>query len=839
MVATQRDSRRVLRRWIIATALTLIAAFIGSSAYDAWRLHAQIIAATERELTNLARALSEEANRSLQAADLLLADTARWYDTTGRFLDRAAIEANLASRASTSPYVSVLGIVDAQGQQRYRSRQAVAGLSNVSDRPYFIAQRDGQADGMFINEPIVTRTDLRPALVISRRLEQDGKFAGIVTGIMTLDDLRHVYDAIMLDEHSSLIFTFDDGLLVIRLPPTARTHIGARFPEISNLRFQQTGRLVSPVDGREKFLVAVPVANRHLVLAVARDAHDALRPWREEMGSMVLRDLALAVVGLLTMGLLIRQLNREDAGEQALRQSEERYALAMDAANEGHAEWKIGGDGAIFASERWRSLHGLPAQAPICKLDELLPLLTLDPQDYQAIRTALEDHLAGRTPEVELEYRVKPGPGVDGPWRWIHLRGRCLRDEDGQPLRFFCAASDVSARKQAEAERAQLEGQLRQAQHLEALGTLAGGIAHDFNNILGAILGHGEMAQRDAAEGSALRRHLDRVMQGGARARLLVRRILDFSRSSVRERVRVHLQSAVEEALVLLSAALPPAVRLVTELQGGRAAIQGDPTQIHQLVSNLCTNAIGAMPDGGQLTVRLERLQLAQPQRLSHGTMQPGPALRLSVSDTGTGIAPEVYARMFDPFFSTKKVGEGTGLGLSVVHSIMADLGGTIDVKTAAGRGSTFALWLPMAGEVESATGEDTAALPMGRGQTVMIVDDETALLESAEEMLAQLGYEPVGFPSSLGALQAFSEDPQRFDAVLTDETMPELSGIELTRKLLELKPGLAVLVMSGYGGDKLEDKARAAGARMLLHKPLAMRDIAEGLARATLVTNA
>jgi CheY-like chemotaxis protein len=300
----------------------------------------------------------------------------------------------------------------------------------------------------------------------------------------------------------------------------------------------------------------------------------------------------------------------------------------------------------------------------------------------------------------------------------------------------------------------------------------------------------------------------------------------------VREPGLVHLQTAIDEALLLMAPSLPSHIVLETALQGGRAAINGDPTQIHQLVSNLCTNAVGAMPAGGRLTVALERLELAQPQRLSHGCAAAGQHLCLAVGDTGTGITPEVYARMFDPFFSTKTVGEGTGLGLSVVHSIVADLGGVLDVQTELGRGSRFALWLPVAGELEPGLLTPLIDLAQGQGQTVLVVDDETALLEFAEEMLAQLGYEPVGFASSTAALQAFRADPQRFDAVLTDETMPGLSGVALTAALLALRPGLPVVVMSGYGGEQLEAQVLAAGARELMRKPLAMRDIAECLTR-------
>ncbi|WP_144006876.1 ATP-binding protein, partial [Pelomonas sp. KK5] len=665
-----------LQRWTIAIGLSLIGVFIAASVYDAWRLYEQVTESAERELANLARALSEEAERSLQAVDLLLTDTALWYQGSGRQMPEPAIQMALASRANATPYVSVLTLVDASGWQRYRSRATGEPLADVSDRPYFTAQRDQAHEGLYINPPIVTRSQKRAALVVSRRLErEDGSFDGVVSASVALDDLREVYDAIHLGPYSALVLTFDDGRLVVRHPEHAQAPFDARFPEIAAQKDKPASRRRSPVDGRDKFIVATSVSERPLILAVSRDAEDVLRPWRYDITSIAVRAVLVTLVGLATMGLLIRQLRRLDA---------------------------------------------------------------------------------------------------------------------------------------AEAERAQLEAQLRQAQHLEALGTLAGGIAHDFNNILGAILGHGEMAQRDAPEGSPLRRHIDRVMQGGERARLLVRRILDFSRSSLRERVRVPLQPAVEEALALLAPNLPPQVQLETALAGAGAAIQGDPTQIHQLVANLCTNAVGAMlPQGGRLGVTLERSLLRQGCRLSHGQVEAGAWACLAVSDSGTGITPEVLVRMFDPFFSTKRVGEGTGLGLSVVHSIVADLGGAIDVQTTAGRGSRFALWLPLAddGDAADIAARDSACEtpPQGRGQVVMVVDDEAALLEATEDMLAQLGYEPVGFASAAAALAQFEADPQRWDALLSDESMPELAGTELAARARALRPELPVIIVSGYGGDQLE----------------------------------
>ena len=318
---------------------------------------------------------------------------------------------------------------------------------------------------------------------------------------------------------------------------------------------------------------------------------------------------------------------------------------------------------------------------------------------------AVRDHLEGRTDHYEAEYRVRH---PDGEWHWLQARGRCTRDASGKVQRFVGSAIDITARKNAEAEKDRLEVQLRQSQKLEAMGTLAGGIAHDFNNILGAILGYGELAQKAAPEGGAVRRYLDNVMHAGGRAKALVERILAFSRSGVGERGPINVQAVIEETLELLAASLAPGVRLEKRLEAGDAAIIGDATQLHQVAMNLCTNALQAMEHGGVLEVTLDRADVAQNRRLSHGSLAPGAYVRLCVSDTGSGIPPRVLDRMFDPFFTTKGVGEGTGLGLSLVHGIVADLGGAIDVRTAVGRGTTFTIWLPIAGE---------ATRPVGRSR--------------------------------------------------------------------------------------------------------------------------
>jgi nitrogen-specific signal transduction histidine kinase/CheY-like chemotaxis protein len=391
--------------------------------------------------------------------------------------------------------------------------------------------------------------------------------------------------------------------------------------------------------------------------------------------------------------------------------------------------------------------------------------------------------------------------------------------------------SDIDARKRAEEQRARLEGQLLQAKKLEAIGTLAGGIAHDFNNILAAILGYGEMAQKAAAPGTPLRRHVDAVVSAGLRAKSLVERILAFSRSGVGARGPVHVQAVVNEALDLAAASLPAHVRLERRLEAPGAAVLGDPTQIHQVVMNLCANAAQSMKAPGTLAVTLDAVDKAE-SLAATSRLAAGRYLRLAVRDTGAGIPANVLERIFDPFFTTKGVGVGTGLGLSLVHGIVTDLGGGIEVESRVDEGSTFTVYLPWNASATSAPGAEDAA-PAGGGETILLVDDEEALVRLGEEMIADLGYEPVGFTSSAAALQAFREAPERFNAVLSDESMPEMTGSELAREIRRIRPDIPIVLMTGYASSVLAGRARELGIREILAKPLVSREIARSLAGA------
>jgi len=400
----------------------------------------------------------------------------------------------------------------------------------------------------------------------------------------------------------------------------------------------------------------------------------------------------------------------------------------------------------------------------------------------------------------------------------------------GTPLRMAGSIEDISDRKRAEREQRRLELQLRQAQKLEAIGTLAGGIAHDFNNILGAILGYGELARADAGAATAVQRHIDGVMTAALRAKSLVDQILAFSRSGAGERVPVHVQSVVSETLDLLQPSLPRGVTLTRELVVGDAAVFCNPTQIHQVVMNICTNAMHAMKRGGVLSVRLDLASQPKGTPITTGELPAGQYVRLSVQDQGEGIPTAMIERIFDPFFTTKGMGAGTGLGLSLVHGIVTDLGGGIDVISAPDAGTRFVIYIPWFGRV-AAPKEADAPLLHGDGERILLVDDEAALVLSGEEVIAALGYEPVGFTSSVAALDAFRAEPEAFDAILSDETMPELSGSAMAAEVRKLRSDIPIVLMSGYVTPALTTRARTAGVSEVLSKPLVRQDIARCLA--------
>jgi signal transduction histidine kinase/CheY-like chemotaxis protein len=357
-----------------------------------------------------------------------------------------------------------------------------------------------------------------------------------------------------------------------------------------------------------------------------------------------------------------------------------------------------------------------------------------------------------------------------------------------------------------------ITSRLHQSQKLEALGTLAGGIAHDFNNVLGAVLGYGELALQHSPPGGAQRRYIDNIIVAANRARDLVARILAFSRPGMGS-----------------PQPLAPGVQLQMSVPQEPLVVLGDAAQLHQMLANLVTNAVQAVAQGGQVTIRATAAEVTEPRDCTVGHLQRGRYACIAVVDSGSGMSAAQVERIFDPFFTTKPVGVGTGLGLSLVHGIVLDHGAAIEVNSHPGAGTTFSVYLPLTDHKphqEPVPGAPT----QGHGETILVVDDEEGLVHLAEEVLASLGYEPIGCVGALQGLRMFRAAPQRFDAVLTDAIMPEMSGPQLLGELKRLRPQLPCILMSGYCGPDLQAEAQSVGAAAVLHKPLGAAELAECL---------
>jgi len=419
----------------------------------------------------------------------------------------------------------------------------------------------------------------------------------------------------------------------------------------------------------------------------------------------------------------------------------------------------------------------------------------------------------------------------DGSWRWTeNTMSNLLHEPSVRAM--VLNLRDITERKHADAERARLEQRLRQAEKMEAVGRLAGGIAHDFNNILGGILGYAEMLVEGAAPGSPQQRYAQNVLTAANRAGALVEQILWYSRSQRGKRVPVQMERIVAETLDLVRGSLAAGIRLEMGVPERPLFVVGDPTQLHQIMMNLCTNAIHAMGERGTLRVSLEPEEVLEQRVFAHSTLHAGPYARLTVEDTGTGMEPATLARLFEPFFTTKEVGKGTGLGLSLVYGIVTDSSGAIDVQSQPGRGSRFMIYLPRVDSPAAAGDESEAPVPRGRGERVLVVDDEAALVALTSEVLKRLGYEPVAFSDGAAALTGFDAAPARFDAVIADEVMPGLTGTELARKLRERRADLPIVLVSGYIGPMMTERAVAAGVDEILKKPVQSRELAAALAR-------
>ncbi len=405
-------------------------------------------------------------------------------------------------------------------------------------------------------------------------------------------------------------------------------------------------------------------------------------------------------------------------------------------------------------------------------------------------------------------------------------------DREFNPKGYYVQVMDLTELKNIERALADNERQLAQAQKMEAIGTLAGGIAHDFNNILTPILGYSEMALDDLESGTPTHNYLREIVNASLRAKELASQILTFSRQSEPEGRPLHLVPIVKEVAKLQKGALPHSIKVGVAISAQHDVVMGQASQIHQVLMNLCTNAAHAMREsGGELSIEVSNVMVGERRDGKQSTLSPGHHLLLAISDTGCGMDADTRDRIFEPFFTTKGKGEGTGMGLAVVHGIVKSLKGSITVESAPGKGTTFFIYIPVQALDSALEDQVSDSLPTGK-ESVLFVDDENEIVRMNWILLKSLGYRPVLSTSAEDALRMFEREPHAFDLLITDQMMPGLSGTDLAARIHEIRPEIPVILCTGFSEGITEENIAAYGIAELIHKPIGRRNLAQTIRR-------
>jgi PAS domain S-box-containing protein len=497
---------------------------------------------------------------------------------------------------------------------------------------------------------------------------------------------------------------------------------------------------------------------------------------------------------------------------ESLKESEKKYRTLFKKTNDAIFILEKSTGHCIDANEAASELSGR-------SLEELKQMTIHDIMSNEAV----ERLMSARDTDAEADLGTQACNRPDGSQRIAKISSVPLDDKA-----LICIARDIT-------RDLEVESQLRQSQKMEAIGTLSGGIAHDFNNILGAILGYTELAIQEMEtqhfDNKNMEKYLHRTFDAGNRAKSLVHQILQFSRRDM-SRVRpLPIKPLIKETVKLLYATLPKTIELKLDLAAIDDKVNADPSQIHQVIMNLCTNAYQAMREnGGRLAIRLENTRLSNTKTFHTMTIPPNDYLIFEVEDSGHGITPEVQDRIFEPYFTTKEMNEGTGLGLSVTLGIIESHNGLIEFESKPGQGTIFRVFLPLDQSRQPRPEDAGTAIPPGAGQRVLLVDDEEFFLDATQERIIRLGYNVAGFRNSLQALEIFKTDPNGFDLIITDQTMPGMTGVQLAGEIRKLNAAIPIILCTGYSETVTKKTARAFGISRYLMKPVHREDLANAI---------
>ena len=666
----------------------------------------------------------------------------------------------------------------------------------------------------------------------------EGKKVAVMKGSVHVEDFRRLCQEFGITCEVLCLPTGDDVLRAVQDGTVDAGVINSVFGSMNAHRFriQPSPIVFSP----SNTFYAVP-EGKNADLAAAVDGY--LREWKSDKDSPYYRSvnrwfkhgsrertvpkwLVFALCGLALGAVLlfvwVRTLRRVvEARTAALRESEERFALAMEASRDGLWDWNVE-TGYTYFSPGYAAMLGYAMEEVTSHVDWAIGLL--HPEDREAVLQIAGECVEGGRSDFAIEFRIR---AKNGEWHWVLGRGSAAEhDESGKAIRMIGTHTDVTARKQAEAAREKLEGQLRQSQKMEAIGQLAGGIAHDFNNLLQAILGYGDLALDDLRGNANARSAVREMLKASQRAKTLVSQLLAFSRRQVLDMCDVDLNALIGDLVEMIRRLIGEHIRLDVLAGHSLGVIHADPGQIEQILVNLCVNARDAMPDGGTITIETENVRIDEEYCRTHAWAKPGRYVMLSVTDTGCGMDAETLANVFEPFFTTKDVGQGTGLGLSTVYGLISQHGGFVHAYSELGEGSTFKIYFPSVERAAANVGHKIEGAVSGGNETILLAEDEPVVRELTREVLERAGYRVLAAQDGREALRVFDQNADEIDLAMLDVIMPELGGKAVYEVVRERKPDLPVLFTSGYSMNAVHTNFVLDEGLELIQKPASRQSL-------------